>query len=270
MEYQTYPPSDTLAPFIKCYWSLEAPIDDKPERQRIVPDGCMEMIFHCGDLYKQFLPNNEFIIQPRCFVFGQITAPLEIEPTGVSNITAVRFHPTGHAAFVSMASADMENRAVPLFELFGASAVQLEETILAASSHTHRIQLIESFLLERLHLLSANEIAKESVELLFQMKGQISVVELAERLGISKRNLERRFSQEIGLSPKQLAKTIRLQALLKILNQSQSKSLTELALECGYYDQAHFIKDFKEFTGLSPKQFYADNLKMSNLFIGTD
>jgi transcriptional regulator GlxA family with amidase domain len=124
--------------------------------------------------------------------------------------------------------------------------------------------------LERLHLLSANEIAKESVELLFQMKGQISVVELAQRLGISKRNLERRFSQEIGLSPKQLAKTIRLQALLKMLNQSQSKSLTELALECGYYDQAHFIKDFKEFTGLSPKQFYADNLKMSNLFIGTD
>ena len=71
----------------------------------------------------------------------------------------------------------------------------------------------------------------------------------------------------IGLSPKQLSKVIRLQATLKILSTQNAENLTTIAYECNYYDQAHFIKDFKEFTGMSPKQFYADNLRMSALFI---
>ena len=144
------------------------------------------------------------------------------------------------------------------------------DTFCAPASYILSSIFIESFLLERLQLLSPNELAKKSVELLFQLKGQISVNELAHRLATSKRNLERRFLNQIGLSPKQLSKIIRLQTLLKKLEQNPSGSLTELAMECGYYDQAHFIKDFKEFTGLSPKQFYADNMKMTTLFISTE
>ncbi|MBL7882399.1 MAG: AraC family transcriptional regulator [Chryseobacterium gambrini] len=80
----------------------------------------------------------------------------------------------------------------------------------------------------------------------------------------------RKFSSAIGLSPKQLSRTIRLQAALKMLLNDQFSNLVELAYENEYYDQAHFIKDFKEFTGSTPKEFYGTHLKMSSLFYGTD
>ena len=100
--------------------------------------------------------------------------------------------------------------------------------------------------------------------------GQLSVDELSKQTNINRRQLERKFSSAIGLSPKQLSKTIRLQATLKMLLSKKFTSLTALAYENEYYDQAHFIKDFKELTGFTPKEFYGNKLKMSLLFYGTD
>ena len=87
---------------------------------------------------------------------------------------------------------------------------------------------------------------------------------------ISRRQLTRKFSSTIGLSPKQLSKTIRLQASLKTLLTQKVTKFTDLAYENEYFDQAHFIKDFKAFTGLTPKEFYGDQLKMSLIFDNKD
>jgi transcriptional regulator GlxA family with amidase domain len=89
-------------------------------------------------------------------------------------------------------------------------------------------------------------------------------------LQVNRRQLERKFSSAIGLSPKQLSKVIRLQTTLKALYQEKSSTLTSVAYENGYYDQAHFIKDFREFTGVSPKEFYAGHLQLSSLFTGAE
>jgi transcriptional regulator GlxA family with amidase domain len=147
----------------------------------------------------------------------------------------------------------------------------LGDEVVKAPTSEKRIEIIESFLLDKLKTEKAyDELAKTSVELLLKSKGQVTIEALAGQMQTSRRQLERRFSTVIGLSPKQLSKIIRLQATLKMMEQKQFTSLTALAYENGYFDQAHFIKDFKEFTGLSPKQFYAGNLKMSALFIGTE
>jgi AraC-like DNA-binding protein len=270
MDYQTYPPCDALAPFIKCFWSLEAPALKEPESQHIVPDGCMEMIFHYGDLYRQFLPNGNAIIQPRSFVFGQVTSSLKIIPTGATGIIAARFHPNGFVVFSKCATHLMENRAVSLADLFGEAGTQLEKNVMAASTMENRMKEIELFLVGKLKTAPTDEIAKSSVDVLLRLKGQLSVDDLAIQLRTNRRKLERRFSSIIGLSPKQLAKIIRLQCALKMLEQNKNYTLTELALENGYFDQAHFIKDFKEFTGLSPKQFYANSMKLTSLFLGAD
>ncbi|MES2728329.1 MAG: helix-turn-helix transcriptional regulator [Bacteroidota bacterium] len=271
MDYNTHAPHNDLADFVKCYWTLEAPKETKPTKQKIVPDGCMEMIFNDGDLFKQYITDETFVVQPRCFVFGQITTSLAIEPTGVTGIFAVRFLPDGFMPFATLPISAMENRAVPLHELFGDSGTQLEQNILKAVTHTDRIAIIESFLLQQLITPAAiDRVAKLSVEVIMQLNGRLSVEELSNHIQINRRQLERKFASVIGLSPKQLAKIIRLQAALKILANKQFTSLTSLAHESSYYDQAHFIKDFKEFTGLSPKQFYADDLKMSALFTGAE
>jgi AraC-like DNA-binding protein len=271
MDYQTYTPGSLLQPFVKCYWTLEAPAETAPERQRIVPDGCMEMIFHYGDLYRQYTSPTDSLIQPRCFVFGQITQTLEIAPTGRTGLFSVRFHPDGFTPFASLPVKEMENRAVALETLFGDEGTTLETAMLQATGTEGRMAIIDHFLQQKLSTPQViDRIAQASVEAILQLKGQVSVDELSEQLNINRRQLERRFASAIGLSPKQLAKIVRLQAALKMLEQGHFTSLTALAYENGYFDQAHFIKDFKEFTGLSPKQFFAGNLTMTALFVGSD
>ncbi len=271
MEYRTYKPTSNLKHLIKCFWSLEGPSEETPYRQRIVPDGCMEMIFHCGDLYKQYLNNERAIIQPRSFVFGQITQPLEIEPTGITSIFAVRFYPEGFLPFATLQLTSLQNRAVSLSKFYGNVGVKLENDIIRASSIFERIRISESFLEDQLSNQEVlDKIIKESIKIIFDLKGQISVSDLSKETNAHRRKLERRFSSIIGISPKQLAKIVRLQSTIRMLLNKQFSSLTALAHEGNYYDQAHFIKDFKEFTGQSPKRFFADNLKMSSLFYGID
>ncbi len=270
MNYQTFT-SIELSDFVKCYWILEAEKETKPQKQRIVPDGCMEMIFHCGDLYKQYIDENNYIIQPQCFVFGQITKPLFIEPTGVSAIFAIRFQTNGFAPFSSIPINQMDNRAVPLEELFGTKGKLLENQILNTKTTEERIAIAEEFLLK--FLIDKTRIdttINSSISILLKLKGQLSIDTLSENLNINRRQLERKFSTVIGVSPKQLSKIIRLQNTLNMILNDEFHNFTQLAHENNYYDQAHFIKEFKEFTGVSPKEFYSDNLKLSNLFSGNN
>lgn len=268
MDYQTYLPSESLSDFVKCYWTLEAPKEDNPDRQRIVPDGCMEMIIHYGDHYKQFCEDESSFHQPRSFVFGQLTRQLEIAATGVTGIIAVRFYPDGFIPFSTMPVSAMENRAVALTELYGQDGEALERAIVSAQNYQERITILEAFLVNRLNNKNTIDvITASSIETLLSLKGQLTIDQLAVQQSTSRRQLERRFATIVGLSPKQLAKIIRLQHTLKSLEQNQFNNLASLAVENGYFDQAHFIKDFKEFTGMTPKQFYADSLKMSSLFI---
>lgn len=270
MEYQIFEPSVLINSFVKCYWTLNASKSLSAEKQRIVPDGCMEMIFHHGDPYWQYLEDGSYVEQPLCFVFGQITKTLEIEPSGSTGIFSVRFHPEGFTPFAKLTAKQMENRAVPLNELFGIDGYELEKKMLNAQSTEDRIQLIEAFLMEKLIAPdSIDRMIRSSVKTILQLKGQLSVNELSKAVHTSQRQLERRFSDVIGLSPKQLVKIIRLQTTIHSMMNTDFANLTALAHQGDYFDQAHFIKDFKEFTGVTPKKFYANHLKMSSLFWGT-
>jgi AraC-like DNA-binding protein len=229
------------------------------------------MIFHYGDRFQQYFEDGTSIIQPASFVFGQITKFIEISPTGVSGIVAARFFPDGLAPFLPVPIVALENKAVPVADLFGEEGKLTEERIFSAISLHERVKIIEEFLLSRLRSpQTIDSITKSCIVEIFQSHGQLGMAELAGKMNITRRNLERRFSSVIGMSPKQLSKVIRLQATLKMLQQKQFTSLTSLAYENGYYDQAHFIKDFKDFTGISPKLFFAENLQLSNLFALAD
>ena len=271
MKYLTFNPSDDLTSIVKCYWILEGSKEDLPERQRIVPDGCIEMIFHHGDLYRQYLPDNSFIIQPRCFVFGQLTNPLEIESTGTTGIFAVRFQPYGFKPISPLPIKSLENRAVPLTELFTEAGVTLSDLILKQSVIEDKIKIVEHFIMGRLMQdQSIDTLIKSTIELIVSTKGAHPINDLSDQMQIKKRQLQRKFSSKVGITPKQLSQIIRLQATLSRLLNGDYNSLTSLAYEEGFFDQAHFIKEFKQFTGQTPKDFYKDNLKLSSFFHGKD
>jgi AraC-like DNA-binding protein len=264
---KVFEPHFELTEFVKRYWTLDGKKENTPLKNTIVPDGTMKLIFHYGDTYKHHAPSGQVTLLPKCFLIGQLTQPYVIEPVGVTGSFVVQFKPNGFLPFTTIPIKELENTAISLDELFGESGKKLGEQILNAKSTSERIQIIEPFLLGELaNKKTIDSIVKSTVETIFNTNGKFSVNEFSKSNNISRRQLARKFSSTIGLSPKQLAKTIRIQATLKTLLNEEHTSLTDLAYENEYFDQAHFIKEFREFTGLTPKEFFGDDLKMSLIF----
>lgn len=267
MNGKTFAPSDDLKQFVKCYWTLEFPKKDTPKLNTIIPDGTMKLIFHYGDLYWHHPKNRDRFLQPRCFLIGQLTQPYVVEPNGDTGTFVIQFHPNGFWPFATIPIKEMENTPVSIKKLYGDTGEELARKILDASTTSERIETAEQFLLGLLSdSKTADTVVHSVVETIFSANGQVSVKELSDKNHIHRRQLLRKFSSSTGLSPKQLSKMIRLQSTLKILLSKKQPKLTDLAYEGEYYDQSHFIKDFNEFTGLSPKEFYGDHLKMSLIF----
>lgn len=267
MKPHIFEPSSELKEFVWCYWNLEGDKETTPVKNTIVPDGTMKLIFHYGDTYRHHPKLGESIVLPKCFLIGQLTRPYIVEPLGVTGSFIVRFHPNGFLPFATIPIKDMENAAVPIGTLFGDEGREIGKKILKANDTSERILLIEEFLLKHLtEKKTIDTIVQSTVETILKAKGTFTVNEFSRMMDINRRQLARKFSTVIGLSPKQLSKTIRIQATLKKLLNNKVNTLTDLAYENEYFDQAHFIKEFKEFTGLTPKEFYGDDLKMSLIF----
>ncbi|NMM50847.1 helix-turn-helix domain-containing protein [Marinigracilibium pacificum] len=273
MDYQTYQPHSDLEAIIKCYWTLEVPANPNTPKQRIIPDGCIEMCFILGEDIRRFTSENEYIIQPRTMVFGQITKPYYIQPTGYVNTFAVRFYPYGFANFISSPISELADKETPLTSLFDKDAVnQLEQQIITASSTKERIETIEIFLLNKLtSQLTIDNIVKSTIDTLLNTKGNKSINSILKNEPSKRRSLERKFSKQVGISPKQLGRIIRLQAALKLMLANKSEKLTQIAYDSEYYDQAHFIKDFKDFTGKKPTEYLGDEeMTLSSLIYSND
>ncbi|TGN17656.1 AraC family transcriptional regulator [Leptospira idonii] len=260
MKYETFSPKADLDSLVKCYWTLEIPAESHYERQQILPDGCIEMAFILGEDIKRYTFENDFIFQPRAMVIGQITEPFYIEPTGYVDSFAVKFYPYGIANFVNVSVESLANKETPLEFLFGEEiAKELKSKIVQAANTQERIRIVEAFLLSKLREKSTvDQIVKTTIDAIMTANGSISINDILEEDLAKRRQLERKFQKQIGISPKKLGKIIRLQTALKMLLKGQSTSLTQIAYESDYFDQAHFIKDFKEFTGMNPKKFFGN------------
>ena len=273
MDYQTFQPHSDLAPFIKCYWTLEVPAGNNSHRQRIIPDGCIEMAFILGDDIKRFTAGENFILQPRAMILGQTLEPFYIEPTGYVKTFAIRFYPYGFANFVSVPIARLANNETALEVLFGIDpARELEHEIVAASATKIRIEVIEHFLRKKLSDRAVvDRIVKDTVDILTATRGSQPINDILRNDPAKRRQLERKFVKQIGISPKQLGKVVRLQTALRMLYSGKVDTLTKIAYESEYYDQAHFIKDFREFTGTNPGELLGhENHTLSALFYGKD
>ena len=261
MSYQTFRPNSDLDALIKCYWTLQIPAEFNSEKQRVIPDGCMELIFILGDDVKRYISENDFIIQPRAIIVGQITEPFIIQPVGYVHCFAVRFYPYSVSNFIKIPLKKLENKETPIADIFGQStADELERKIIYAADTQQRMEIMESFLLNKLQEeATIDQIVQSTVETLLATSGSSPIKTLLHGDLSKRRQLERKFLKQIGMSPKQLGKVIRLQTALKLLLNRKTETFTKIAYESEYYDQNHFIKDFKEFTGITPKEFLADD-----------
>ena len=268
MNYQRYTPHPLLAPYVQCYWSVES-MDTcvNPSKERIFPDGCTELIFHYGELFTKSAFPDVSIVQPRSFIHGQIKGFMEISATGKVGIFSVRFHPDGLSAFARHDLQDITGANIDVKDFWGGDGDVLADRILNAACNRQRISLVEQFLFRRLSGFgqAAGAVA-HCVQAISLSNGNVNIDGLAAKLNVGRRHLERKFASNVGLSPKLLARIVRFQHILTLIEHRRFDKLTTLAYEGGFYDQAHFIKDFKIFTGLNPKQYFSENLALAKFF----
>jgi len=269
MNYQTYRPHPDLEALVKCFWTLEIPAESNAPRQRIIPDGTIEMAFILGDDIKRFISETHFIIQPRSILIGQITEPFYIQPIGQVNTFAIRFYPFGFANFVSTPIKELSNKETPIELLFGNKLSQeLEQKIVQAKDTSERIEIMEKFLISTLNSKTTiDKLVRTTIDALVSTGGNSPINSILKNDISKRRQLERSFAKQIGLSPKQLGKVIRFQAALKTILSNKTDKYIQIAYETDYYDQAHFIRDFKEFTGTTPAEFLEDDKMMLSSLI---
>lgn len=257
MLYREFTPIPALSKFIKCIWTLEGRSHDLTSREKVLPDGCMELMFHYGDAFKCYREEGKPGTQPHSFVFGQITRSIELAPPGNIGIIAVRFYPQGLQPFMRFSLKELTDQWISSEDVFGKAWKEVEDKLFEAATVEMKAELLQAFLLQQ--LLKNNNydhLAAEWVSRILASKGMASVDDLIKGQRISYRQMERRFTSAVGINPKMLSRITRLQQFLKVVQHGQVNSLTALAYDMGYYDQSHFVKDFKSFTGLTPRQYF--------------
>ena len=268
MEYNVYHPNEELSKYIKYYWSLEDVEPKTPHsKERVFPDGCIELIFHYGDHFKKIYATGVTDVQPKSFIHGQITRYIELEATGKIGIFSVRFKPAGLQPFIPFDVLQITDSTRSLTEIWGDDGNQLETTILKAATNEERVEIVERFLKSVVDPSKKNSAPIDfCIEAVLQSNGTISLEKLADELQIGKRQLERKFQSAVGLNLKMFSRITRFNYALQLIEKKEFDGFTKVAYDGGFYDQAHFIKDFKNITGLNPKQYFSENLEMVKFF----
>ena len=270
MLYREFRPSERLSPDIECFWLLEgyeASASDRPER--LLPDGCIELIVNLGDRFRERLDDGSEVVQPVRFVAGQMTRPVHVMPTGSVRLFGVRFTPGGTVPFIDGPPAELTNQIVALDALAWRLERELAERLDPTYASDLLVDAAEGVLARRLERSKDRRgPIRAAVQRMLRSSGRASIDRIADDLGISGRQLERRFVSEVGLGPKLFCRILRFQTVFQAVEQGDSRWV-DVAAGCGYYDQSHLIRDFRQFGGDTPASLLADLTKFGEFFTRT-
>jgi AraC-like DNA-binding protein len=265
MFFERIEPSPDLQEIIECYWVIE---EDDPASniQKIIPDGFTELIFHFGDPYKIKL-NSQWTVQSSALCAGQITRHFSLQNTGKSNVFGVKLKPTALTHLYDLNMHTITDKVVDAVCLLPKEMSFLQSEFDTSANYNERISKAEKYFKKLLSTSSFKETyADKAIDLIFERKGMVTVAELCGFTGIGERQLENYFKKLVGLSPKFFCRIIRFNYIFDLV-QKNKQQWTSLAYEAAYYDQSHFIRNFKTFTGQSPSTYSFDERNMANFFL---
>ncbi len=268
MKYQEFKPDSALSDYIQLIWILESEAPQEHyARDRIVPDGIVELVCHYRTPFTTYASDGSSFLQPQGFLVSQMRRFIEIESAGDIGFIAVRFYPWGAHHFFGKPISSFLDNTVDAAEIWPEHFDRLQRQLAEAPDKDLRLAIVQSFLGERLTECRRFDAPLErAIKLLRNASGELSLEEVCRQTGHSKKQLERKFVASIGTTPKVFSRISRFLAICNDLQANRGKTLTQLALDCGYFDQAHFIKEFKEFSGFTPKQFFAqDNVSIASI-----
>jgi AraC-like DNA-binding protein len=251
LHYLERPAPAALAAAIECVWSVSDPVTRivRPP-DRLIPDGCPELIVHRGDRYARVV-DGRLVRQPAAFLAGTLSRPWIVQaPSRVATI-GVRFRPGGLTALFGASLAGTADREVPIAEL-PAPVAALVAAIRGARGLASALRAAEAWLLAHAAAQPGGRVlapaCTDAVRAIHRRRGRVGVEALAAAVGLPRRRLERLFRRETALTPKQYIRIVRLTGLLGPLDVPDRDRLIDVALDAGYFDQAHMARDFKALT----------------------
>ena len=216
---------------------------------RVLPDTCVELFLNYTNRSVAMIDNQ---LYERSIVTFRMSRPMDVQMRKGAGVIAICFQPGMAYQFIQIPMHALSDTNTALADIWGSMAAELEDQLAGLRTHEARVALVQKYLIKQLAS------AKHDLQVAYFLNqaqvsdSSIAVNKLSNEIGLSQRQLSRRFQENVGLSPKAYLRVFRFIRSLEHLKKYPLISLTEVACRSGYYDQAHFIRDYKAYTGHSP------------------
>jgi AraC-like DNA-binding protein len=262
MQFSFHRVPPPLSDSVKTIWCARGTKEEFAAPAPIVPDGCIEIVLNLGD---RFIDAASGELQPRDLLAGQMTRPVTALPTGTVDLIGVRFKTGRGAAALRTPMGDLQDRLIA-----ASSVVQGIEQIvddLRSLAPDARIGHLSLALADRFRVSDAVPISAidHALAIIKTSSGRVPIATVAKRVGITRRHLERLFREHVGLSAKSLGRIVRVHRLLELLQQASPLSGAEIAVACGYSDQAHMIRECQELAGQTPQRLKTTSRSLASM-----
>ena len=263
----THAPRPPLDRFIEWLWFHEG-FNCDHRLERVLPDGSMELIFNLRDEARHvFDPATHRPARSyrRSWLSGAHSEFIVIDTAPDASMMGAHFRPGGAAAFLGLPLSELRNAVVDLEALWNAEAPRLRDQLLEAPTPAAKFRLLEDALLARWRSSAAWHPAVNYALRCFTAEPQsITVGKVTGEIGLSPRRFIQLFTEQVGLTPKLFCRVRRFQSVLDQIRSRGEIGWADVAVGCGYYDQAHFIHDFQEFCGMNPGAYLAERIEYPN------
>lgn len=271
MQYSEFPPLPRLAAVVERIWTLSGDAAKlAADTQPVLPDGRPELILHFGDPFERVHDDGRVERQASVIFAGQLTGQLSLRPTGLIRVLGVRFHPYGAAAVSNTPQEELAGLTIGLDAIARPLSRALDDVRAATDDPNEAVGRVQRALLRWLEPDRIDARVRRAVQTIDRHRGLVSIDEVAQSVSMTRRHLERRFLATVGVAPKRLARISRFQHALQVLDCSNSTAPgTVTAATCGYADQAHFIRDFRDLAGCPPGEHLLKQGELTGVFVGT-
>ena len=255
MKIKQFSPSLMLSQFVESYIIFEEEIFLKDKLLNIIPNGKPEIAIHYGDPVQSYL--NEPGEIKSGYIYGMHKKTGVFQATGSVKCLCVLLKPYGALKLFGLPQIELRDRAFELDLLCGVDGKNIVEEIILAKNDLEKIRFIERFLIKNFKKVkrkkNENDEILKILNLIFDQKGCVKIKDVCSRHDINIKTLERHFKYRFGLTPKEFSRIIRLNHLYQMINNNSGINWQDVVYECSYYDQAHLINEFKEFTKMPPE-----------------
>jgi AraC-like DNA-binding protein len=260
MLYRRYSPPPPLDQFVDLIWLYEASTLPTHKKERLLPDGSTELVFNLAeDKIRLYDRENTNRLQTFCgsVICGPHSQFFVIDTTEQVAAAGVHFKPGGAFPFLKLPTSDLHNLHVSLDTLWGALAAEVRERLIGAKTSEAKSRLIEEALLTAAGGSLDRHPAVAHALKEFAGAPHERRVSVTDKIGLSAGRFIEVFRNEVGLAPKLFCRVRRFQRVLPLIQKGKEIDWAEIALSCGYFDQAHFNHDFRAFSGINPSTYLA-------------